>query len=220
MANANFSATPKLVPGDKYCVHITNLSPHTSGGNLGNLFGVSIENVLIDSINREAWITNTSMKGTAESLANKHNNALIDGQYIECRAEREIIHIAILCEYNRIGKCTFGPSCGQKHVLCRNADTCSRNDCYYGHSRKRQLIEVLPINRRGNTRSTAWHIFSCRRVFLSNTIFIIVLDHCSIVKPYVEKSEIFRDFLKNNRYQFCKDIRATRRESRHYKIYE
>ncbi len=150
MAKSNAGNAISFVPGDCFCIHVTNLSSNSSGEELSKIFEVPVEYVLMDTMKNEAWIKNVFRKDTAETKARNHNGKRIDNQIIECRAKAELIHIAKLCSYFRSGTCTYGDKCANIHVLCKDPDKCSQNNCYYGHSRRRPAVNVDKIDYAGN----------------------------------------------------------------------
>ena len=150
MAKTDYADPTKLINGDKYCIHITNLSVMATAQELSTMFQTHEEYVLFDTKKNEAWIKNIYQKDTAVMLADKYNGKLHYDGPMQCQAMLEFFQIAKLCRHNRHGKCKFGHGCSMKHVACKNPDKCSDTTCYYGHSANHSAVYVPPLDYQGN----------------------------------------------------------------------
>ena len=148
-ANANTGLT---VPGDKYCIHVTNLCPSVSAQQLASMFNVLVRQILIDTFHRAAWIKDLETKECSGSLADQYRNQRLGEQRISCQAMREEIPVPELCSYFRLGTCKRENGCNQKHVRCEDPAECINKDCYYGHdSNKKLRRNFLKMNPNGKS---------------------------------------------------------------------
>ena len=146
-ANANTGLT---VPGEKYCIHVTNLCPSVSAEQLAKMFGLHAGLIIIDTVEKAAWIKNLHTNDIAEYKARQNQNKRIGKQSIKCRAMQEQVQLSELCLYFRNNTCQHGDRCIRKHVNCQDYDTCIKQDCYLGHSGHESLPQsVSPIDFNG-----------------------------------------------------------------------
>jgi hypothetical protein len=144
--------TGMTVPGDKYCIHLTNLSSSVSANQLALMLNISVQDILIDTFHRAAWIKDLDKKERAESLAAQYRNQRLGEELISCQAMREEIHVSELCSFFRVGTCKRENDCNQKHVRCKDPAECINKDCYYGHDRNETLRRnFLRINPNGKS---------------------------------------------------------------------
>jgi len=135
-----------------YCIHVTNMPFDITSEELSLIFQVHVAYILLrpgdlvneysapnDRLKSEGWIKNMSNQQTARNLAMKYSGVEIRGFKICCDVIHEPLNTAELCRDFEKGKCRFSSKqCYYKHIMCNKPDICNNDECWYGHSKKRQ----------------------------------------------------------------------------------
>ena len=137
--------TALTVLSDKYCIHVTNLCPSVSAEDLAEKFVIPIQMIIVDTVNKEAWINNIYNKQTAENKAAQHNGQRYGRLVANCKSMLEQVQLSELCTFFSNNACrNTDAKCRRKHVKCQDYDTCSQEHCYLGHSAHPSLPQLVP----------------------------------------------------------------------------
>jgi hypothetical protein len=121
----------------KYWIHVTNLSPLTTGERLAELFKTEVGYVVLDITNREAWIKEYKEESLAKIIAEQLDKKQIDGHVISSQHKAEIYRPRDLCGYAMNNKC-YSDNCIFIHSLCTDPENCTNEECYLQHNSDRQ----------------------------------------------------------------------------------
>lgn len=133
---------------------MTNIPVDATSEELSVIFSVHVADILLrpghqvgshlatkDLSMSEAWIKHMSNQQTAQDLAEKHSNVEIRGFKIHCHVVQEPLSVSELCRNFETGECEYPPNlCNYKHIMCNEPDICDNKKCWYGHSKKRQIV--------------------------------------------------------------------------------
>jgi len=126
-----------------FCIHVTNIPHDVTSEELSQIFNIHVGDIVIKPgglfNDSEAWIKNIGNEKQTRDLASKISNIKLRGQQIECDVIQEPIYRFELCRIFKTGTCKFEKGCHFKHIMCNESDSCSDEQCRYGHSRKRQV---------------------------------------------------------------------------------
>ncbi|UJR11175.1 hypothetical protein I4U23_015356 [Adineta vaga] len=159
--NVIIEKTPEIVKDvptasnlQKSCIHVTNMPMDVTSEELSSIFLVCVGYILIqpgyelndhlssDSrVESEAWIKCAKIKSDLQELASEKSGANLRGYKIQCKVIDEPFNKSELCNEYEKGQCSRKPDqCWYKHILCDEPDTCVNQECWYGHTSRRQTI--------------------------------------------------------------------------------